>query len=557
MSYVKKFAYKETSINGDQSRYSEDPLYYFYKVIAFDISDLKLKKLNSFRFHSGNITRPSFSSHFTAYASVYENDYDYVEELKQGDSLGSFLFKGDSKYLNSPATYDFVSPINSFNHNYLYVLLYTDYYTRLNRGESFIELDYEEIIPTVIELYPQNIITSKTQNLIMSWNVEEYHPVGQKRYEIDWSSNGGTTWHSVSSVNANNYHEFAANTFPVGHIKYRVRVTNNDDQVSEWAYAEFEVVGTPDVPIPDVSSSREGQFPRIIWDGPFQRAYEAQILTPDKKTLLKGSGVVMDNTDEYEGEGYNRFTDYIVPANTVLVARVKFLNKYGNWSDWGETSFRIRGYIVPEYPPTDIIAQVNGLSVDTRCTPNESEPTRYTYITRNGEMVGKCDGSFIKDYPKLNTDITYSAITIDRYNLISKCDDVVVRIDYDGIVVHDPKDMSKYIAISEAEETLDVIESDTVNYSLNRLLGKDYPVRDQNNWKNTTRTVNCHLTDDEFNKLKQWSQVQSGVFFRGTNAAWYASMDITDNGKYIGGGRNVTLTFTRIYKDERRDWIED
>ena len=549
-------ALKETYVDSSSaessvSQYGKTPLLATpYIIQEFDLHSLR-KKINKIQYKSGELGA-------NAYANVHSDDTDNIEIITYNnhvDYIGPYT--GITSGTSSNIVLDFIPKNQDRFLNIVIVRANYPYTPSLNIGVSELEVDCEDVIPTATDLYPNEIIANRDKNLIVSWTYYNDLSIGQKKYEIDWSSNGGTTWHSVSSISANNYHEFTANTFPNGNIKYRVRVTDNEDHVSEWIYAEFEVVGTPDVPIPNMSDARNSQFPRMTWDGPFQRAYEAQILTQDKKTLLKTSGVVMDNTDEYEGKGYNRFTDYIVPDNTVLVARVKFLNKYGNWSDWGETSFRIRGHSVPAYPPTDIIAQVNRLSVDTRCTPNESGHTKYTYITKNGEMVCKYDGSFIKDYPELNTDVTYSAITIEDSYLTSKGDDVVIRIDYDGIVIHNPNDINDYIAIDKAEDLLYVNESDTIDYSLNRLLGKNYPVRDQTIWKTSTRTVTCHVSDAEYNKLKQWSQIQSGVFFRGTEAAWYASMDIVDNGKYIGGGRNVTLTFTRIYKHERRNWIED
>ena len=107
----------------------------------------------------------------------------------------------------------------------------------------------------------------------------------QSKYDLQYSTNGGTSWVTKTLTSANQYYELVANTLASGNVIWKVRTYNNWSEVSPYSEnRSFTVIGSP--PVPQITTVTNSTKPLISWSSSGQHLYELQ--------LLKNNIVIID-----------------------------------------------------------------------------------------------------------------------------------------------------------------------------------------------------------------------------------------------------------------------
>lgn len=191
---------------------------------------------------------------------------------------------------------------------------------------------YEDAPPgKPVSLVPVGTYQDSSGVIRLDWTYVSSVGGTQKGYNLQWSSNGGGSWTTLSETTANTYRDVAAGTFPAGNITWKVQTINEYDETSDYSDAvTFYSIAAPATPIVTVGA---GARPEITWTSDAdQQVYQVQILS--------GSTVVYDS-EVQAALATRAHTPATYLANAAYTARVRYKNQYDMWSAWGSTSFTV------------------------------------------------------------------------------------------------------------------------------------------------------------------------------------------------------------------------
>ena len=192
-------------------------------------------------------------------------------------------------------------------------------------GNYFIKglLPNDEITATTTK--PKNTYAGSWDTINFEWTYASREGLAQKKYELQYKDASHTDWTALASAeSANTNVNIPPNTFAAGIVKWRVRCTNANNQVSAWSEeASFTAQGKPPTPTVYATSSPR---PEITWTGEGQLAYQIKI---DNAVLHTA----------YSTDGRYKVKEYL--ADGAHIAAVRIQNEYGLWSDWGTAVFTV------------------------------------------------------------------------------------------------------------------------------------------------------------------------------------------------------------------------
>lgn len=192
-------------------------------------------------------------------------------------------------------------------------------------GNYFIKglLPNDEITATTTK--PKNTYAGSWDTINFEWTYASREGLAQKKYELQYKDASHTDWTALASAeSANTNVNIPPNTFAAGIVKWRVRCTNANNQVSAWSEeASFTAQGKPPTPTVYATSSPR---PEITWTGEGQLAYQIKI---DNAVLHTA----------YSTDGQYKVKEYL--ADGAHIAAVRIQNEYGLWSDWGTAVFTV------------------------------------------------------------------------------------------------------------------------------------------------------------------------------------------------------------------------
>lgn len=192
-------------------------------------------------------------------------------------------------------------------------------------GNYFIKglLPNDEITATTTK--PKNTYAGSWDTINFEWTYASREGLAQKKYELQYKDASHTDWTALASAeSANTNVNIPPNTFAAGIVKWRVRCTNANNQVSAWSEeASFTAQGKPSTPTVSATASPR---PVITWTGEGQLAYQIKI---DNAVLHTA----------YSTDGQYKVKEYL--ADGAHIAAVRIQNEYGLWSDWGTAVFTV------------------------------------------------------------------------------------------------------------------------------------------------------------------------------------------------------------------------
>lgn len=178
---------------------------------------------------------------------------------------------------------------------------------------------------TVTTVKPKNTYAGSWDTINFEWTYASRGGLAQKKYELQYKDTSHTDWTALASAeSANTNVNIPPNTFAAGIVKWRVRCTNANNQVSAWSEeASFTAQGKPPTPTVYATSSPR---PVITWTGEGQLAYQVKV---DDAVLRTA----------YSTDGQYKVKEYL--NDGAHIAAVRIQNEYGLWSDWGTAEFTV------------------------------------------------------------------------------------------------------------------------------------------------------------------------------------------------------------------------
>lgn len=178
---------------------------------------------------------------------------------------------------------------------------------------------------TVTTVKPKNTYAGSWDTINFEWTYASREGLAQKKYELQYKDTSHTDWTALASAeSANTNVNIPPNTFAAGIVKWRVRCTNANNQVSAWSEeASFTAQGKPPTPTVYATSSPR---PVITWTGEGQLAYQVKV---DDAVLRTA----------YSTDGQYKVKEYL--NDGAHIAAVRIQNEYGLWSDWGTAEFTV------------------------------------------------------------------------------------------------------------------------------------------------------------------------------------------------------------------------
>ena len=240
-----------------------------------------------------------------------------------------------------------------------------------------LSVTYEDVPPgKPVNLTPVGTYQDSSGVIRLDWDYVSSVGGTQKGFNLQWSSNGGGSWTTISETTANTYRDVAAGTFPAGNITWKVQTINEYDETSVYSDAvTFYSIAAPATPIVTVGA---GARPEITWTSDAdQQVYQVQILS--------GSTVVYDSEVQAAlATRANTPATYL--ANAAYTARVRYKNQYDMWSAWGSTSFTVAA-TAPATPTLSAAVSGRGIALTPGSLAAYTKAILYRCVHGTGAWV--------------------------------------------------------------------------------------------------------------------------------------------------------------------------
>lgn len=396
--------------------------------------------------------------------------------------------------------------------------------------------------PSVSVEFPNSINIRNDMEQIFTWKYSG-EDLLQSSYEIEWSNDEGVTWNIMDVESSEEYHIFQANTFSVGEIIWRIRVTNSDGYYSDYAYGRFESVGESDAPV--IEAVTQEAIPTITWSTSNQEAFEIHIIS-DRVSYESGMRAGVDQRS---------FRPNIMLADGLYTIKIRILNKYGILSDWGESVVVLQTEKPISNPVLSIIPnELHGVTLSGYGLSGDGyfvrkEDGKETIVAKC--VVGKealdCDLQPGKKYKYVLRD--YSGGYVDS-------EEKVFVSEFDGVIIQDIEDLYSMVQISLNEsDSVDVQNDLNKNVVYKHCKGREYPVKESDEHKTESIVVKGFLDKEQYRKAYGMYVSDKLVLFRHQNHCCCADISNFKKRRYFDKGYIVEITFVRLDRDNEVELV--
>lgn len=278
-------------------------------------------------------------------------------------------------------------------------------------------LSTTEALPTATPIAPVGTIVDGTAPTEFSWSHEISTGSEQTAADLETSADG-VSWSQLASVTGSaQTYTVPAGTLPAGTLYWRVRTYNQDASPGDWSEsAQIVVVAPPFVPAVTVVSSPR---PTVTWTAQGQEGYQV---------ILGGydSGQIYGTAKSWTPPDYLPDGQY--------TARVRVVNVYGLWSDFGGTVFTVSNTAGAAIALT--AAQEDGNAAMTWTASGYDG----FYIYRDGEKIAEtADLAFTDRYAAAGTHSYQIRGVYSGSGNYGLSDVVPLTITLDAIILTDPE----------------------------------------------------------------------------------------------------------------------
>lgn len=493
------------------------------------------------------------------------NEFSWANDLPEGSVVSQKLYwkKTSASFYTEvsvdPDVSSYTFAANTFENGEIqWYVSFTDNYG--NTVTSSVETVTVGIVPTVAISYPLDVNIKSSNVQIFTWEMSEEIATGQYSYEIQYKEAEDSDWTTVTATSSNQYHSFAANTFPAGDYQWKLKVTNNDGISTSYITASFTAIGATDAPV--ITSVTNSSIPTVTWTVTSQDTFEMEIYIGSERIYTSGVQV---------GHDVRSFTPNIILEDGNYIIKMRAMNDYGFFTPWLDYSF----VLDPEKPdPLTCYAYANGhhgitiarsLELDpvTPSTPEEEGaiPSAYYVIKRRkGEtawkIIGKLsttDESVKYEDNTVLPDVTYEYAI--RYYLsddgYADSNVVAVSIGYPGYILSRGSEFVQLYLTEDVQFAASHVASKEQSYSF--MIGRKYPVRESSEWVSHNDSFSCFVEFPDFEKLQDFYEGNDDLWFKGKNFSYQCSIDsLSIKETLLGKGYELEVSITRTDEPELR-----
>ena len=246
-------------------------------------------------------------------------------------------------------------------------------------SNTFTTIDTAPTAPT--NLKPQNDYVNKDEDNLFSWRYNVASGTDQASALLEYSSDGGATWQTLTTVaGPNTFATIPAGTFSNGEILWRVKTTGSDGDESPYSDAAYFISrGEPDRP----SITAVDSVPRlhIEWQANEQIAY---------KIIIRNSeGIVFDTGETYSPE--KEWTSPLIIQPGEYDIELSTANLIGDWGTTITSTFISN----EEGPSITLMANTRGDRIILAWT-SDGTYTEYL-VLRDGIAIAKVNETAYSD----------------------------------------------------------------------------------------------------------------------------------------------------------------
>ncbi|MCM1467503.1 MAG: hypothetical protein NC086_05095 [Alistipes sp.] len=401
-------------------------------------------------------------------------------------------------------------------------------------------------IPVVTVSYPNEVNLNNSSKSIFTWDYTEEVLVGQKSYEIGWSSDDGGNWHTANVTAGRHYHEYPADTFPVGAIRWRIRATNNYNKRSGYSYGQFTAIGQTAAPV--ITSVSQDAIPTVTWTSQYQDCYEIRI--------RQGSGILYES-GLMTGSSVRELQCNVMLPDGVYSVEIRMVNTYGYYTEWNTYSYAL-DTVKPQAAQMVEISRQKDFSIKiSGIVPAglKAYVIRKDAVTNEEVIIGiySEEEEFYDYSAPLDQDFLYTIRTYDASRPGGYTDGEWTRQRIGsggGIVLHDAANMKNCIAAYISGDNLfEIGRNDTYTKNFFNVIGRKYPVKEQMDWVRSQREVSVWLSDADYEKIQKINMSSGNVYYRAQKEAFLCDMEIQLTGRYVGGGKFLKISLLRLNED--------
>lgn len=305
-------------------------------------------------------------------------------------------------------------------------LVYTTFNShRASSNKPYLLVTYDDIPPEApTSLYPSGITVSTRDVIRFSWLHNSKENLQQKGFTLQYSTNGGNSWTTVTQTTPNQFYDMPANTLPTsGTVMWKVMTKDDNDEASPYTSASFTLGVVPQkapIPISPISQYMDENKPiRFEWSflggsqGEIQSKFELQY-------SINGGNTWSTRTVTTQN------TFYELAANTLAAGNIVWrVRTYNNWNEVSPYSEN-RSFTVIGSPP---IPQIISVTNKSRPTINWQATGQHIYeiqilkdnkiILDTGSIPSVSDRSFkLENYLEDGNYLVKLRI-LNEYNLYS------------------------------------------------------------------------------------------------------------------------------------------
>jgi len=213
----------------------------------------------------------------------------------------------------------------------------------------------------------------------------------QSKFDLQWSSDGGQNWTTITKTTVNQYLDIAVNTFPAGTITWRVRTYDQEDLVSPYSnQVTFTSSEPSDAPIITSADTWNIARPTIQWSSVGQAKYQVQVLDSISAVVWDSGQITSSNKAVTVGAD-------LVNSSTYTI-KVRIVDSGGIWSDYAVQSISI-SFTPPEIPLATATIDTARASITLEIVnPEGLTVVTHNDIFRDGQRIAAGIQDVFTDY---------------------------------------------------------------------------------------------------------------------------------------------------------------
>lgn len=485
------------------------------------------------------------------FSGLTYNDWIPVMDRKILDAEGSFTFTRGSSSYDEWIEIDIANLIlgNIGKQNFTLGITtnkptFTIIETSRNTHPPEIVIDYQNatpFVPTII--YPDGEVLENAGTVRFQWRHNTSGGSAQSKFELGWKMQSESSWHTVTQSTAQQYYDINASNFQNGIVEWRVRTFNTKGLASDYATAQFFVVGKPGNP--SIASIKNDAITEIAWTANKSEEASARL------EILQG-GKVLISSGEIAAGISDTWKPNIMLPNGAYTVTLEISNIYGIWSGKIAKTFNI-GASAPARPQLQLY--------------NQGDYTELIYSGPNTEYFvfrAEDGGAYIpiarttdkryEDY-RVSSGKRYSYFVRAYAGGYSDSAPKDISICYPGYIISGLAGSRRVTAYLSSEEYINDELMEELDVSLSHYVGREYPVRESSGFRDASISLEFFLSQKNHRKLAEILGQNQPICIRSSDFVRICS--VSEHGATrdkLLGGYYVNITGHRIDFKEAVDY---